>query len=196
MRRWVVTGPAGAGKSALCGFFAEWGAAVVQGDALGHEILATADVQRAILKEFGAGVLVGEEVDRSALGKIVFTDPEALCRLNRITHGPLAQLARQRLKAVEDAGNHRLAVFEAAIYFLLPPITEMDLVVTLTARESTRLDRLVSQSGLNDSDALARIEAQRFLEDGWSGADLTLSNDGSLAELEEEARKLWMRLED
>ena len=50
MRRWVVTGPAGGGKSALCRFLAERGAALVNGDHLGHEILARPDIVAAIVK--------------------------------------------------------------------------------------------------------------------------------------------------
>jgi len=196
MRRWVVTGPAGAGKSVLCGFFATRGAAIVDGDRLGHEILARKDIVSSVAMEFGSGVVTGGSVDRSALGALVFADPVALRRLNRITHGPLAELAGQRLDELEKAGSHRLAVFEAAVYFLLPPVPAIDLVIAVTASITTRLARLTGAAGLSAPEAQARIKAQQSLDGGWSDADVFLTNDGSLSDLEAAAGVVWSRLMD
>jgi dephospho-CoA kinase len=196
MRRWVLTGPAGAGKSALCGFLAARGAAIVQGDLLGHEILRREDIIEAVRNEFGSQVIIEGAVDRTALGVVVFADPTALDRLNRLTHTPLSELARRKLGDLEKGGEHLLAVFEAAIYFLLPPVPDVDLVITLTAPEDTRLERLVARGGLTRLGAKLRIGAQRHLEDGWNRAEVILTNEGPLSRLEEAAEKLWMRLKD
>ena len=196
MRRWVVTGPAGAGKSALCGMFLDRGAAIVDGDRLGHEILAREDIVSSIGAEYGSGVVVGGSVDRAALGALVFADPVALERLNRITHGPLAALAQRRLDELEKEGRHPLAVFEAAVYFLLPPVPDIDLVITVTSRAAIRFARLTEMAGLDPREARFRIEAQHALEDGWAGADVVLTNDGPLSDLETAAQALWSRLKD
>ena len=150
MKRWVVTGPTGAGKSILCGFLARAGAAVLDGDSLGHEILEKPEITTALAREFGAGVLSKGSVDRSSLGRIVFDDPAALERLNRITHGPLSRLAAERLDDLEKSGLHRLAVLEAAVYFLLPPVPGVELIITVTASEETRRARLMESSGSQD----------------------------------------------
>ena len=55
MRRWVVTGPTGAGKSNFCGFLARAGAAILDGDSLGHEILERPEISTALEREFGRG---------------------------------------------------------------------------------------------------------------------------------------------
>jgi len=196
MRRWVVTGPTGAGKSILCGIFAGRGAAIVDGDVLGHEILVREDIVTAIVAEFGPDVVAGGAVDRAVLGALVFADPLALERLNRITHGPLSALAERRLDELGKEGRHRLAVFEAAVYFLLSPVSCIDLVVTVTASETTRFVRLTQMAGLSPREARFRIEAQHSLEHGWAGADVVLANDGPLSDLEKAADALWARLED
>ncbi len=196
MIRWVVTGPAGAGKSALCDIFADRGAAVLDGDRLGHEILAREDVVAEINTVFGSGAVSDGTVDRAALGALVFSDPVALDKLNGITHGPLATLAGQRLGELEKEGLHRLAVLEAAVYFLLPPVPSIDLVITVTASPATRLARMTESGFLEPAEALYRIEAQRSMEDAWARADVVVGNDGPISELEKIAEDLWHRLKD
>jgi dephospho-CoA kinase len=196
MIRWVVTGPAGAGKSALCGLFADRGAAVLDGDRLGHDILAREDVVANITNEFGSRVVTDGTVDRAALGALVFPDPVALGKLNGITHGPLAALMGQRLDELEKEGLHRLAVIEAAVYFLLPPVPGIDLVITVTASPSTRLARMADSGSLSPAQARSRIEAQRSMEGGWANADVIVGNDGPVSELKNIAEDLWSRLKD
>ncbi len=196
MIRWVVTGPAGAGKSALCGLFADRGAAILDGDRLGHEILAREDVVANIITAFGSGVVCDGSVDRAALGSLVFSDPAAFGRLNGITHGPLAALTGQRLDELEKEGLHRLAVLEAAVYFLLPPVPGIDLVITVTASAATRLARMTESGFLEPGEALSRIGAQRSMEDAWARADVVVGNDGPVSALEKIAEDLWSRLKD
>ena len=196
MRRWAVTGPAGGGKSALCGFLAERGAALLNGDHLGHEILARPDIVAEIGRQFGREMVTSGVVDRAALGAMVFANPVCLEQLNSITHGPLAELAGRRLVALAKEGHHRLAVLEAAVYFALPPVPGIELVITVTASVSMRLHRLTIDGVLSPGEARSRIEAQRILEDGWARADVVLANDGPVSELETSAGALWARLED
>jgi len=196
MIRWAVTGPAGAGKSALCDLLAEKGAAIVDADRLGHEILAGEDIISNIITEFGSGMVCNGSVDRAALGSLVFDDPVALEKLNGITHGPLAALAGRKLDELEKEGRHRLAVLDAAVYFLLPPVPGIELVITVTASVSKRVDRLTIDGVLSPGEARSRIEAQRIMEDGWARADVVLANDGPVSELETAATELWARLED
>ncbi len=196
MKRWVVTGPTGAGKSIFCGFLARAGAVILDGDSLGHEILEKAEISTALSREFGGRVLKKGSVDRSALGRIVFDDPGALERLNRITHGPLSKLAASRLDDLEKSGLHRLAVLEAAVYFLLPPVPGVELVITVTASAATRRKRLMETSGLDSAQAVSRIQAQRPLEKAWAGADIVLVNEDTTGSLENEAAVLMARLEE
>ena len=80
MIRWVVTGPTGAGKSHLTSRLAGRGAAVVDGDVLGHEILARPRVAAAIAEVFGPGYVVRGAVDRPALGRLVCFLPRQILR--------------------------------------------------------------------------------------------------------------------
>lgn len=193
MRRWAVTGPIGAGKSAVTALLAARGAAVVDGDRLGHEVLAQPPVRAELARAFGPGVLTGDRVDRGALGRLVFADPAAMAALNALTHPPLAALAAARLDALESAGQHVLAVFEAAVYFLLPSPPRMDLVIVVAAPPALRARRLAAARGVDAAAAAARIAAQADWDKFWARADCTLVNDGTPADLALAVDALWRR---
>ena len=190
MRRWAVTGPTGAGKSAVTALLAARGAAVLDGDRLGHEVLALPAVAAAVAERFGAGCLVDGAVDRAALGRRVFSDAAALADLDRITHGPLSELMEARLAALAATGC-ALAVLEAAVYFRLPAAPPMDLVVAVVAEPGTRAARLAARTGLSTEAALARVRALSHLDRDWSRADLTIHNNGDAAGLEAAVARLW-----
>jgi dephospho-CoA kinase len=194
MIRWAVTGPAGGGKSTLCRLLAERGAALVDGDALGHEVLDRNAVRESIRSEFGNEYLTGGTVDRAALGALVFGDPAALERLNAITLKPIAALATDRLAELDAGRRYRLAVLEAAVYFLFPPVPGVELVITVTADPATRLARLTEGQGLTVEQAQSRIAAQEPLAEGWRRADIVLDNSGPVGKLETAAEDLWRRV--
>jgi len=184
---WALTGPAGGGKSAVSAILARWGAAIVDGDRLGHELLARPGTQAEIVRRIGPGYVCDGEVDRVALGDRVFGDAKALATLNAITHGSLAKLATEKLAHLAATGEHKLAVFEAAVYFLLPSPPPVQMVVAVVAPVETRVRRLVQRScGLMTSaQAQRRIKAQADLEKYWPQADELIVNDGTLADLEQ-----------
>jgi dephospho-CoA kinase len=190
LRRWAVTGPAGAGKSLLCRFLSRQGAVVIDADALGHRILERPHVRRAVAETFGGGVIVAGIVDRRALGRIVFADEGALRALERLTHPELAAEIDRRLDALETARGVELAVVEAAVYHRLPLLAAIELVVAVLAPPHLRLRRLLAAGRLSEQEARQRMRAQERLAAGWSQADVVLSNEGSVADLELAASRL------
>lgn len=190
MRRWTVTGPTGAGKSAVTALLAARGAAVLDGDRLGHEVLAQAAVVAAVADRFGADCAPGGVVDRAVLGRRVFGDPGDLAALDAITHPPLAALMETRLLELEAQGR-ALAVLEAAVYFRLPAPPRMDLVVAVIASAEVRAARLAARTGLDPAVARARVDALAPLDRDWSRADLAIRNDGEPAELAAAVDALW-----
>lgn len=193
MRRWVVTGPMGSGKSSLSRCLADRGAAVLDGDRLGHEILARPEIMAAVAARFGGAMVVDGHVDRARLGALVFGDAAALADLDRITHGPLAELFAARLADLARGGDRILAVLEAAVYFLLPNPPVVDLVIAVTAPEAVRRARLMARDGLTDAAAANRLAAQASWATFWQRADVVVVNDGSRGDLTAIADDLMSR---
>ncbi len=190
MQRWIVTGPTGAGKSLFVRELAARGAATISGDAIGHDLLGAPNVVAAIAREFGPAVCPGGRVDRAALGRVVFGAAAALRRLDAIMLPLLAQRFQQRFDDLAAEGRWRLAVLEAAVYFLLPSPGPVDLVIAVVADIAVREQRLVTTGGITPLAARQRIEAQRDWDRFWSRADVVIENEGSTDELAAAAEAL------
>jgi dephospho-CoA kinase len=149
-------------------------------------LLSQPAIQEAIGRLIGPDFVSGGQVSRRRLGARVFNDPVAMAQLNRITHGPLGVLAATELSRLAEGGEHELAVFEAAVYFLLPSPPPVDLVVAVMAPVELRALRLQSRSGgtLSAAAVAERIAAQADLDNQWQRADEIIVNDGTLDELE------------
>jgi len=94
----VLAGGTGTGKSTLGRALAAEGAAVIDADVVGHEMLRRRDVRNAVVDTFGPDVLDDEgAVDRRRLGAIVFSDPARLAALNRLVHPPLVAEIERRI---------------------------------------------------------------------------------------------------
>ncbi|MBK8166051.1 MAG: dephospho-CoA kinase [bacterium] len=195
MTRWVVTGPTGAGKSAVTTLLAARGAVVIDGDALGHDVLRDVLVREAIAVRFGPEVVAGGSIDRARLGRTVFADPAALADLDAIMHGPLGLRMEAEFAAAELVTRERigasLAVLEAAVYFRLPAPPRADLVVAVLAAPELRAVRLAARTGLALEATRARVLALSHLDRDWNRSDVTIRNEGSAEDLAAAVDRLW-----
>ncbi|MFC9326823.1 dephospho-CoA kinase [Kitasatospora sp. NPDC057015] len=185
-----LTGGIGAGKSEVSRLLASYGAVVVDADLIAREVVAPGtEGLAAVLAEFGPGVLRADgELDRPALGALVFADPERLRALNAIVH----PLVRARSAALEEA-----AAPDAVVVHDVPLLAEnglgplYDLVVVVDAADEVRLDRLVRLRGMARAEAEARMAAQATRQDRLAIADIVIDNGGSLETLAPRVREVW-----
>ena len=193
MLRVGLTGGIGSGKSAAAELLAGHGAVVVDADLLARQAVEPGSQGLArIVEEFGAGMLTAEgDLDRAALGEIVFADPEARSRLNAIVHPRVRELAAL---AEQAAGR------EAIVVHVIPLLVEtgqqetFDLVVVVDVDPDTQVRRVTTRDGLSQAQAEARIAAQASREQRLAVADVVLDNNGSPGELAAQVAGLWQRL--
>src|SRR5215211_2680371 len=112
-----LTGGIGAGKSTVTQILEELGAAVIDADKVGHQIyLPNRPAWREIVETFGPEVLNADRtINRQALGKIVFGDPEALHTLNRIVHPKMFARMAELIAELRARGGMKAIVVEAAV---------------------------------------------------------------------------------
>ena len=170
----------------------ELGAEVISADEAGHEAYAPGtEAWREVVAEFGQSVLSPEgEIDRCALGAVVFKNKGALKRLNAIVHPRARSIVRQRLDALGERGVE-VVVVEAPLLLEADWTPLVDEVWVISAPEDQVVKRTKSRSGL-DADAIrARIYSQMPEDARLRHADAIIKNDGSLAQLRERVRTLW-----
>jgi dephospho-CoA kinase len=185
-----LTGGIGSGKTAVARRLAELGAVVIDSDALAREVVAAGTAGRdEVVGEFGDEVLGPDgELDRAALGRIVFADEAARRRLEAIVH------PRVRARSAEIAAS---APPEGIVVNDVPLLVEAnlaglyDMVIVVLADEETRVRRLARDRGLSEADARARISAQATDEQRRSVADVVIVNDGTLDDLRAKVDDVW-----
>ncbi len=188
-----LTGGIGSGKSAVADLLAGHGAVVIDADLLARAAVAPGTPGlAAVVAEFGEGVLTPSgELNRPALGEIVFADAAARARLNAIVHPQVRRLA---------AEQEQLAPPDAVVVHVIPLLVEtgqqaaFDVVVVVDADPGIQLERIQSRDGLTPDQARARINAQADRAARLAAADFVIDNSGSRDDLAARVKELWALL--
>ena len=190
-----LTGGIGSGKTTVSDMLRAKGAAVVHADLVGHEVYRPGTaVWDALVTAFGREVVAADgEIDRRALGGMVFADPEARHRLNAITHPPMRDLMAERLDQLRRQGV-RVAVLEAALLIEAAWVDLTDEVWLTLVPPPVAAQRLMARSGLSREEAEARIASQLSNEERLEHADVVIDTDCSLAEVARRVDELWESL--
>lgn len=186
-----VTGNIASGKSETARLLQRKGCALVDADAVAHEIYGwdRALVQR-IAGEFGPDVVWSDgSLNRKRLGSLVFGRPDALAALNRIVHPVLVVAIRERILSAQRVMNR--VVLDAALIIELGFAKEVDWLVLVSASTEIRLARLMARGGHSEDEALRRIESQIPEETKLPQADFVIKNETSREYLEEQVDALW-----
>lgn len=191
-----LTGNIASGKSTVARFFEERGAALIDADVLARQAVEMGTTAyRDIVRRWGEEVLAPDgEVDRGALRRIVFSEPEELEALNRIVHPEVARL-RDRMVADARRRGEAICVVDIPLLFERDLVDEFDRIVLVDAPRPIRLERLVRERGLRETEAMDMIAAQMPAELKRARADFIIDNIGTLADLEARAAEVWSALE-
>ena len=192
-----LTGGIGSGKSAVSRQLRSYGAVVVDADLVAREVVdvGTAGLA-AVVEAFGPEVLREDgSLDRAALGRQVFADPDELARLNAITHPRIAERTGELFREAAESGA-RVLVHDVALLVEHGLSRSYDAVVVVAASPRTQLDRLVRLRGMAEDEARARIAAQAPLEDKLAVATHVIRNDGPLEELAPQVEQVWAALQE
>jgi dephospho-CoA kinase len=191
-----LTGGIGAGKSTVTQMLEELGAAVIDADKVGHQIyLPDLPAWREIVDTFGAEVLNADRaINRQALGKIVFANPQALHTLNRIVHPKMFDRMLELIAELRARGSMKAIVVEAAVLIEANWIPLVDQVWVVVASEAVVVDRLAKQRHLTPEQVRTRIAAQLANDERLKYAHVVIRNDGSLHEVRHAVQQAWNQL--
>jgi len=186
-----LTGNIAMGKSLVRRMLEHLGAYTIDADTLVHQAMAPgAPAYKPVVLTFGTWILDDEKrIDRARLGAIAFAHPEAMRRLEAITH-PIVERAIDTL----IARNPRRFVVIEAIKLLESPIANwVDAVWVVNASEDTQVARLVKR-GLSRQEALKRIHAQNPQADKLARAHVVIDNNGTPEQTWMQVRSAWSQI--
>jgi len=192
-----LTGNVATGKSLVARMLRDLGAHVIDADAVAHDLERKgAPVYDAIVAAFGGSILRADgEIDRAQLGVRVFSDPQALRRLEAIVHPAVGKAIEKRLSDLPRArpiSDFRTVVVIEAIKLIEAGLHQRcDALWVVTCRPGLQLDRLMRTRGLNEADARLRIVAQPPQSDKAALADVLIENNGTVDELGAQVKHHW-----
>jgi dephospho-CoA kinase len=179
-----LTGGIASGKSTVSAMLRDLGAVVIDADELAREVVAKGTPGlAAVVEEFGPQLLREDgELDRPAMGALVFSDEEARKRLEAIVH----PLVFERIVALEEE-----APADAVVVHDIPLLAEsgraaapdrggFDAVVVVDAPEELQVERMVHARAWTEEEARARIAAQATREQRNAVATHLVENTGTI----------------
>jgi dephospho-CoA kinase len=184
-----LTGNIACGKSTVASMLGELGAEVVDADKIAREVMAPpGTVFDSIVREFGRAI-VGPDgaFDRKKLGAIVFSDPAALKRLDRLVHPHTSVAIRQRIESTTAP----VVVVEAIKLIESGTYRFCDAVWIVTCRRDQQVERLVNSRGLSLSDAELRVNAQTPVGEKLAVATAIIDTSGTMDETRAQVRREW-----
>ena len=192
-KRVGLTGGIASGKSTVSAMLAELGAVIIDADALAREVVAQGTPGlAAVVAEFGDGLLTPDgDLDRPAMGALVFNDPEARKRLEAIVH-PLV------FERIVDLESH--APEGAVVVHDIPLLAEsgradtFDAVVVVDAPAEVQVERMLRDRGWTREEAEARMNAQASREARNAVATHLIENTGTIEDLRRRVTEVFEEL--
>jgi len=187
-----LTGGIGSGKSAVSARLAERGAVLIDSDVLAREVVARGtDGLAEVVEAFGEVLTPEGDLDRPAVGRIVFGDEVARRKLEAIIH------PRVRARAAEIEAS---SPADAVVVHDIPLLVEtgqadkFDVVLVVDVPKELQVERLTGARGMTAEEAEARIASQASREDRLAVADVVVDNSGPLGDLDRLVDEVWAKL--
>lgn len=188
-----LTGGIGSGKSAAADLFASLGAAVVDTDAIAHELTRPGGAAiEPLRREFGAACIAADgAMDRRRMRELVFADPDAKRRLEAILHPMIRAESQRRIAAALEAPYVMLVVpllIESADYR-----NRVKRVLVVDCPEDVEVTRVMQRNGLPEAEVRRIIAAQVERSVRLAAADDVIDNGGPLSALRPQVLALHER---
>ncbi|HWC98460.1 MAG TPA: dephospho-CoA kinase [Candidatus Sulfopaludibacter sp.] len=176
MLRVGLTGGLACGKTFVGEALAGFGCLLIQADLLGREALEPgADVYSRVVREFGETIVGSDgQIDRPALARLVFADPEKLARLNALVHPYVVGREDELIGEFTAREPRGIAVVEAAILIETGSYKRFDKIVLVTCREEQQVERALRRPGAQEADVRARLSRQMALAEKLKFADFVI----------------------
>jgi dephospho-CoA kinase len=185
VKRIGLTGSIGSGKSTVSALLRAQGIPVLDADAVSRSVSSSDEVRAEVVRMFGPEFVLETGLNRPALAKLVFDDPEARAALNAIIH-PRVRVAMARQQAELEASGAALVVQDIPLLFENDLQTLFEATILVDTPLETRIQRVMARDGVTREAVLARDAAQMPSTRKRELATYVLENDGDVGRLEAE----------
>lgn len=194
--KWIgLTGGIATGKSTVSQVLRDLDYEVVDADLLARKAVEPGSQGlHEVVRIFGPSVLRADGLlNRSQLGRLIFSDEKKRDQLEMIIHPKVRQLAQQERSRLELEG-HELAFYDVPLLFEKKMENIFDGIVLVYCPVDIQLERLIKREGCTEKEAYQRLASQLPIEQKLTKAQWVISNIGSLAQLRQEVYQCLEKL--
>ncbi len=187
-----LTGNIATGKSLVRRMLEHLGAYTIDADGLTHQVMAPgAPAYQPVITIFGQWILDSEKrIDRSKLGAVVFSHPEALARLEALTH----PIIGRAIDTLIHRARQKVVVVEAIKLLEGQLASQMDAIWVVDAPEEQQLQRLATR-GLSPAEAQKRVRIQNPQSEKIAHAAVVIHNNGTPETAWAQVRAAWSKIQ-
>ena len=187
-----LTGNIATGKSMVRRMLEHLGAYTIDADALSHRVISKgAPGYQPVLDRFGTWLLdKDQQIDREKLGRLVFSDGQALAQLEDIVH----PYVNQAVEMLAGRASQSVIVIEAIKLLESNLRRHCDTIWVTDAGQEVQVERLVRKRGMKKEDALQRIHSQSAQKEKLASAKVVISNNGSFEDLWKQVNDAWKKI--
>ncbi len=191
-----LTGSIATGKSTVANIFAEAGAIVIDADKIARAVVRkNQPAWQDIVDHFGREILAPDgELNREALGEIIFNDSKAKQALNQIVHPHVMRTIDERLVEIARQQPASVVIVDVPLLIEIGMHKNMPEVIVVYVPEELQLERLMRRDGLSRQAAMARIESQMPIDEKKALASIVIDNSGSLTQTRRRTLQVYDRL--
>lgn len=168
-----LTGGIGSGKTTIANYFASMGIPVYIADDEAKKVMQSENIVQQIKTTFGDSIFENEILNRAKLAEIVFNNADKLAQLNAIVHPAVKSDFELWL---QENKNHDYVIYEAAILFESGRYKECEVIITVTAPEEIRIERVVKRDNTTREQVLSRMKMQWNDEKRISLSNFVINN--------------------
>jgi dephospho-CoA kinase len=191
-----LTGGIASGKSTVFKIFARLGAKVLDADEVARELLRPGQpVWKRLRQSFGEEFFHPDgTVKRKQLRKLVFANPEKRGQLNAIVHPEVMKEINRRSEILSSSLQPTVLVVDVPLLLEVGVAHRFDKIVVVDVRQSVQVNRLMQRDGISKEEAKQALKVQMPLSEKVELADYVIDNNSTLADTENQVRKVWEEL--
>lgn len=192
-----LTGQSGAGKTTVCEVFRENGFEIINADIIAREVIAKDSPCLAeVVEWFGKEYLTEEgELNRSKFAELVFNNEEQLKQYNGICYPYITYEIMQRINKLSDEGKEYV-LLDAPTLFESRADDFCDLIISVTASEKIRMQRITERDGITPEQAKQRFSSQNTESFFVNHSDFIIKNNKSVNALMEKAKEVSEKIKE
>ena len=183
-----LTGAIGSGKSTVSNYLKEKGAMIIDADKVARQVVAKGEpALNQVVHVFGKDILnTNGNLDRRALGRIVFANEEKRHCLNQLLHPYILKEIEKLLVQFKQNPHLKISVIDAALLFETGLDQQTNQVWYVEADPAVRTNRIMERDGISRIEAEQRISAQPGQDANKGKSHVVLDNNGSINHLKKQ----------